>query len=59
MTISGAALAPWDRDTYSVRSLLLLVAFLVGRSLGLIGSALLLRESLPLLTQKLADLAYN
>jgi len=42
--------------TYLVSSLLLLVALLVGGSLGLVGSALLLGQSLPLLTKLLANL---
>jgi hypothetical protein len=47
---------PQTCGTYQVSSLLLLVALLVSRSLSLVRSALLLRESLPLLTEHLADL---
>lgn len=50
-----------ERDlatTYSsVGRLLLFVALLVRGSLGFVGSLLLLRELLPLLSEKLADLA--
>jgi hypothetical protein len=47
------------RGSYLVSSLLLLVTLLVGGSLGLVRSALLLGQSLPLLTELLADLAYG
>jgi hypothetical protein len=43
----------------SVGGLLLLVPLLVGGSLGFIRSLLLLAESLPLLTEDFADLAYR
>lgn len=43
-------------ETYLVSGLLLLVALLVGSGLGLVRLALLLGESLPLLTEQLADL---
>lgn len=44
--------------TYSsVGCLLLLVTLLVGSSLGLVGSLLLVVQALPLLTKDLADLA--
>ena len=47
-------------QTYSsVGGLLLLVTLLVGGSLGLVGLLLLLVQALPLLTEKLADLACN
>lgn len=41
--------------TYVVGSLLVLVALLVGSSLGLIRGALLFAEGLPALTESLAD----
>lgn len=45
--------------TYSsVGSLLLFVTLLVGGSLGLEGSLLLLVEGLPLLTEDLANITY-
>src|SRR5690606_5041185 len=44
------------RVTNRVRRLLILVPLLVGSSLGLIGTTLLLRESLPALTKNLANL---
>jgi hypothetical protein len=44
-------------ETYLVSGLLLLVALLVSSSLGLVGSALLLVQGLPLLAKNLADLA--
>lgn len=44
---------------YLVRGLLLFVPLLVGGSLGLVGLALLLAESLPLLAELLADLAWD
>ena len=44
--------------TYSsVGSLLLLVTLLVGGSLGLVGSLLLLVKGLPLLSEELANIA--
>ncbi len=43
--------------TYVVGLLLVLVSLLVGSGLGLIGSALLVAERLPSLTENLADLA--
>lgn len=44
--------------TYSsVGSLLLLVTLLVGGSLGLVGSLLLLVKRLPLLSEELANIA--
>jgi hypothetical protein len=47
------------RRTYgSVGSLLLFVTLLVGSSLGLEGSFLLLVEALPLLTEDLANITY-
>jgi hypothetical protein len=47
------------RRTYgSVGSLLLFVTLLVGGSLGLEGSLLLLVEGLPLLTEDLANITY-
>lgn len=42
----------------SVRCLLLLISLLIGGSLSFVRSLLLLGESLPLLTEQLADLAY-
>jgi hypothetical protein len=42
-----------------VGSLLLLVALLVGGSLGVVWGALLLAQGLPLLSENLADLAYT
>ena len=42
---------------YLVGSLLLLVALLVSSSFGLVRGTLLLRQSLPLLSEKLANLA--
>jgi hypothetical protein len=42
--------------TYLVSGLLFLVALLVCRGLGLVGDALLLVESLPPLSENLADL---
>lgn len=44
-------------STYVVGLLLILVALLVGGSLGLIGTTLLVVEGLPALTQDLANLA--
>ena len=43
----------------SVSGLLLLVALLVLRCLGLVRSLLLIIETLPLLTEELADLAWR
>jgi hypothetical protein len=48
-----------DETHSSVGGLLLLVPLLVGGSLGFIGSLLLLAESLPLLTEDFANLAYR
>jgi hypothetical protein len=42
--------------TYSVGGLLFLVPLLVSSGLGLVRNTLLLREGLPLLAEKLADL---
>ena len=53
----GVSLRAGEFTTYCVSSLLFLVTLLVGCSLGLIGSALLLVQGLPLLTEDLADLA--
>ena len=48
------------QGTYgSVGGLLLLVTLLVSGSLGLVGLLLLLVQALPLLAEKLADLAYE
>ena len=46
-------------DAYVVGLLLILVSLLVGSSLGLIRGALLLAQSLPALTEDLADLAWR
>src|SRR5687767_12489990 len=46
-----------EPKTYVVRLLLILVPLLVGGSLGLIRSPLLLGQGLPPLTEKLANLA--
>lgn len=47
----------WDIEwTYIVSLLLVLVSLLIGSSLGVIGSTLLLVERLPSLTEDLADL---
>ena len=48
-----------DATYSSVGSLLLFVPLLVSRSLGLVGSLLLLVQALPLLSEELADLAYR
>lgn len=48
-----------DATYSSVGGLLLFVALLVGSSLGLVGGLLLVVEGLPLLTEKLANLACN
>jgi hypothetical protein len=46
-----------DAETYlGICGLLFLVALLVGGGLGLVWSALLVAEGLPLLTEELADL---
>jgi hypothetical protein len=52
---------PWGCSgaTYVVRSLLILVTLLVVGGLGLIGSTLLLVESLPSLTEDLTDLSWK
>ena len=42
--------------SYVVGGLLILISLLVGSSLGLVGSTLLVVESLPALAEKLADL---
>ena len=44
------------RETYLVSLLLVLVTLLVGSSLGLVGTTLLIVESLPALTKNLAHL---
>lgn len=46
-------------STNLVGGLLLLVALLIGSSLGLVGETLLLSEGLPALTKDLADLTYK
>jgi hypothetical protein len=46
-----------ELGTYIVAGLLVLVALLVLRGLGLVGAALLLVQGLPSLAEDLADLA--
>lgn len=59
ISTSCSTLANADRlvSTYVVASLLILITLLVLSSLGLIGSALLVVQCLPSLTEDLADLA--
>jgi len=55
--VSRVVISSCGGKTYSIGGLLFLVTLLVSGGLGLVGLALLLRQTLPLLAENLANLA--